>query len=208
MAELVNQTSALCPYGTVQQRGNKEIRAKTKNSRLNLSRTLQTDTVSLYSVGEFTDLCRGPHLPNTSFIKAFKLLRVAGAYWRGDEKKDVLQRIYGTAFYDAKDLKKHLNALEEAKKRDHRRLGKELSSSPPMTRSVRASFSGSPKVHSSVDLLKITGKTSITATTTSCSTPRTSPGRICGRHPAISISTARTCTPGWTSMRCSISSNR
>ncbi len=94
--------------------------------KVELIQDLDTDTVSFYQVGEFTDLCRGPHLPNTSFIKAFKLLRVAGAYWRGDEKRDVLQRIYGTAFYDKKDLKKHLNALEEAKKRDHRKLGKEL----------------------------------------------------------------------------------
>lgn len=94
--------------------------------KVELIEDLGTDIVSLYQVGDFTDLCRGPHLPNTSFIKAFKLLRVAGAYWRGDEKRDVLQRIYGTAFYDKKDLKKYLNDLEEAKKRDHRRLGKEL----------------------------------------------------------------------------------
>jgi len=94
--------------------------------KVELIQDLHIDTVSFYHVGEFTDLCRGPHLPNTSFIKAFKLLRVAGAYWRGDEKRDVLQRIYGTAFYDKKDLKKHLDALEEAKRRDHRKLGKEL----------------------------------------------------------------------------------
>ena len=94
--------------------------------KVELIEDLQAEVVSLYHVGEFTDLCRGPHLPNTSFIKAFKLLRVAGAYWRGDEKRDVLQRIYGTAFYDKKDLKKYLNDLEEAKKRDHRKLGKEL----------------------------------------------------------------------------------
>jgi threonyl-tRNA synthetase len=94
--------------------------------KVELIEDLETDSVSFYHVGQFTDLCRGPHLPNTSFIKSFKLLRVAGAYWRGDEKRDVLQRIYGTAFFDKKDLKKHLNALEEAKKRDHRKLGKEL----------------------------------------------------------------------------------
>lgn len=94
--------------------------------KVELIRDLDTENVSLYSVGGFEDLCRGPHVPNTSFIKAFKLLRVAGAYWRGDEKNDVLQRIYGTAFFDAKALKKHLNALEEAKKRDHRKIGKEL----------------------------------------------------------------------------------
>lgn len=94
--------------------------------KVELIEDLATEVVSLYQVGEFTDLCRGPHLPDTSFIKAFKLLRVAGAYWRGDEKRDVLQRIYGTAFFDKKDLKKYLDHLEEAKKRDHRRLGKEL----------------------------------------------------------------------------------
>lgn len=94
--------------------------------KVELIEDLATETVSFYQVGEFSDLCRGPHLPNTSFVKAFKLLRVAGAYWRGDEKREMLQRIYGTAFYDKKELKKHLNALEEAKKRDHRKLGKEL----------------------------------------------------------------------------------
>lgn len=87
---------------------------------------LATARITTYQVDDFVDLCRGPHLPDTTHIQAFKLLRVAGAYWRGDEKNDVLQRIYGTAFYDKKALKKHLNALEEAKKRDHRKLGKEL----------------------------------------------------------------------------------
>lgn len=84
------------------------------------------DTVSFYDQGDFTDLCRGPHLPSTKFLKHFKLLSVAGAYWRGDERNKMLQRIYGTAFADKKALKEYLNALEEAKKRDHRKLGKEL----------------------------------------------------------------------------------
>ena len=82
--------------------------------------------VSLYKQDNFIDLCRGPHLPDTSKIQAFKLLNVAGAFWKGDEKREMLQRIYGTAFFDKKDLKKHLERLEEAKKRDHRRIGKEL----------------------------------------------------------------------------------
>ncbi|MEN8189933.1 MAG: threonine--tRNA ligase [Thermodesulfobacteriota bacterium] len=94
--------------------------------KVELINDLGEESVTIYRHDNFTDLCRGPHLPSTSFIKAFKLLRVAGAYWRGDEKNDVLQRIYGTAFFDAKALKKYLNALEEAKKRDHRKLGKEL----------------------------------------------------------------------------------
>ena len=84
------------------------------------------ETVSLYTQGGFTDLCRGPHVPSTSRIKAFKLLSIAGAYWRGDEKNRMLQRIYGTAFIDKKELEAYLHRLEEAKRRDHRKLGKEL----------------------------------------------------------------------------------
>lgn len=82
--------------------------------------------VKLYTQGSFTDLCRGPHLPSTGGVKAFKLINAAGAYWRGDEKNKMLQRIYGTAFADKDGLKAHLDRLEEAKKRDHRKLGKEL----------------------------------------------------------------------------------
>jgi threonyl-tRNA synthetase len=82
--------------------------------------------LSLYRQGEFTDLCRGPHLQDASPIKAVKLLSLAGAYWRGDETKPQLTRVYGTAFYEPKDLEEHLQRLEEAKRRDHRRLGREL----------------------------------------------------------------------------------
>lgn len=87
---------------------------------------LGAETVSIYTQGGFADLCRGPHLPSTSRIKAFKLLSIAGAYWRGDEKNRMLQRIYGTAFADKKELDAYLHRLEEAKRRDHRKLGKEL----------------------------------------------------------------------------------
>jgi threonyl-tRNA synthetase len=104
----------------------KQFEEEGEKYKVELIQDLDEDSVSLYQQGGFTDLCRGPHLPNTSWIKAFKLQRVAGAYWRGDEKNAMLQRIYGTAFFDKKALKKHLNALEEAKKRDHRKLGKEL----------------------------------------------------------------------------------
>jgi threonyl-tRNA synthetase len=126
MEELVRQALPFRRTEMPSAEAVKVFAAEEEKYKVELIEDLHTDVVSLYHVGEFTDLCRGPHLPNTSFIKAFKLLRVAGAYWRGDEKRDVLQRIYGTAFYDKKDLKKYLNALEEAKKRDHRRLGKEL----------------------------------------------------------------------------------
>lgn len=84
------------------------------------------ETISLYQHGNFTDLCKGPHVAKTGEIKAFKLLSVAGSYWRGDEKRERLQRIYGTAFASEADLKAHLDRLEEAHRRDHRRLGKEL----------------------------------------------------------------------------------
>jgi threonyl-tRNA synthetase len=83
-------------------------------------------TLSLYQQGDFVDLCRGPHLQDAKPIKAVKLLSLAGAYWRGDETKPQLTRVYGTAFYDPKDLEEYLHRIEEAKRRDHRRLGKEL----------------------------------------------------------------------------------
>ena len=84
------------------------------------------ETITLYRHGDWVDLCRGPHVPRTGMLKAFRLTHVAGAYWRGDENKPMLARIYGTAFWRQEELDKHFVALEEAKKRDHRRLGKEL----------------------------------------------------------------------------------
>lgn len=95
--------------------------------KLELIRDLPDDSIiSLYEQGEFVDLCRGPHLPSTGRIKAFKLLNVAGAYWRGNSDNKMLQRIYGTSFPKKAQLDEHLHLLEEAKKRDHRKLGKEL----------------------------------------------------------------------------------
>lgn len=87
---------------------------------------INEDEVSVYEEDGFVDLCRGPHIPHTGFVKAFKLLSVAGAYWRGDERNKMLQRIYGTAFPTKEELENYLNFLEEVKKRDHRRLGKQL----------------------------------------------------------------------------------
>lgn len=94
--------------------------------KVEVLREIPDETVSVYEEGDFADLCRGPHVPSTGAIKAFKLLSIAGAYWRGDEKNKMLQRIYGTAFADDRELKEHLTFLEEVKKRDHRRLGKDL----------------------------------------------------------------------------------
>ncbi|MDD3147072.1 MAG: threonine--tRNA ligase [Candidatus Riflebacteria bacterium] len=94
--------------------------------KLELIEELGDQTISVFSQGKFVDLCRGPHVQDSGAIKNFKLLSVAGAYWRGDEKRPMLQRIYGTAFMSKEELKEHLDRLEEAKKRDHRKLGKEL----------------------------------------------------------------------------------
>lgn len=94
--------------------------------KVELINDIPDEVVSIYRNGDFVDLCRGPHLASTKKVKAFKLIGVAGAYWRGDETRKMLQRIYGTAFFDPERLKTHLERLEEAKRRDHRRLGKEL----------------------------------------------------------------------------------
>ncbi len=94
--------------------------------KLELLEELEDGDITLYESGNFTDLCRGPHIPNTGSIKAIKLLNVAGAYWRGDEKRKMLTRIYGITFPKQKELQEYLELLEEAKKRDHRKIGKEL----------------------------------------------------------------------------------
>ncbi len=102
------------------------FRSLGEDYKVRLIEDLAEPVVSLYRQGDFVDLCRGPHLPSTGRIKAFKLTSVAGAYWRGDEKNAMLQRIYATAFPDKKQLRCHLAKIEEARKRDHRRIGKEL----------------------------------------------------------------------------------
>jgi len=92
--------------------------------KLEMLEEIKDDFVSFYEQGDFIDWCRGPHLPSTGYIKYFKLLKVAGAYWRGDEKREMLQRIYGTAFFKKEELDEYLKFLEEAQKRDHKRIGK------------------------------------------------------------------------------------
>ena len=94
--------------------------------KVELINDLEDGTITYYKNGNFTDLCRGPHIPNTSFIKAVKLTSLAGAYWRGDEKRKQLTRVYGITFPKQKELEEYLVLLEEAKKRDHRKLGREL----------------------------------------------------------------------------------
>jgi threonyl-tRNA synthetase len=102
------------------------FKKQNEDYKVELLSDITDEEVTIYTQGVFTDLCRGPHVPSTGYIKAFTLTSIAGAYWRGDEKNKMLQRIYGTAFADKKALKRHLDLLEEAKKRDHRKLGREL----------------------------------------------------------------------------------
>jgi threonyl-tRNA synthetase len=104
----------------------KFFKSEGEDYKVELINDLGAEEVSLYSQGSFTDLCRGPHIPSTGLIKAFHLTKVAGAYWRGDEKRTMLSRIYGVAFADRKQLKRYLNKLEEAKKRNHVKLGAQL----------------------------------------------------------------------------------
>jgi threonyl-tRNA synthetase len=99
---------------------------KDNSYKIELLNDIEDKKISFFQQGDFMDLCKGPHVSSTGEIKAFKLLTLAGAYWRGDAKNKMLQRIYGTAFYEKKDLKKFLHVLEEAKKRDHRKLGEQL----------------------------------------------------------------------------------
>ncbi|MGQ9922021.1 MAG: threonine--tRNA ligase [Desulfobacca sp.] len=102
------------------------FQAQGETYKVELLQDLKEQQVSLYQQGEFVDLCRGPHIPSTRYLRAFKLTGVAGAYWRGDERNPMLQRIYGTAFATTAELEQYLHFLEEAKRRDHRRLGREL----------------------------------------------------------------------------------
>ncbi len=102
------------------------FREKSDPYKIDLLEGLKGQTISFYHQGNFTDLCYGPHIPSTGRIKAIKLLSVAGAYWRGDEKNKMLQRIYGITFPADAELAGYLHRLEEAKRRDHRKIGREL----------------------------------------------------------------------------------
>jgi threonyl-tRNA synthetase len=126
MLELAKQNSVYERKEVSKADALKYFTEKGDQYKLELIDGLQDGQITFYTQGNFTDLCRGPHIPNTGFIKAVKLLNVAGAYWRGDEKNKMLTRIYGITFQKDKELKEYLVLLEEAKKRDHRKLGKEL----------------------------------------------------------------------------------
>jgi threonyl-tRNA synthetase len=127
MAELAKKNSAFERKEISKADAVNYFTEKGDEYKLDLLSNLEDGGITLYTQGEFTDLCRGPHIPNTSFIKAIKLTSVSGAFWKGDEKNKQLTRVYGISFPSQKELDEHLLMLEEAKKRDHRKLGKELS---------------------------------------------------------------------------------
>ncbi len=126
MAELAAKKEAVVREDISKAEALKMFEAKGENYKVELISELEDGTITLYRQGSFVDLCRGPHLPNTGEIKAIKLLSVAGAYWRGDEHRQQLTRIYGITFPKKKMLDEYLTLLEEAKKRDHRKIGKEM----------------------------------------------------------------------------------
>ncbi|HOJ76923.1 MAG TPA: threonine--tRNA ligase [Bacillota bacterium] len=126
MAKIIAADFPVERYEMPKQEALDYFRSKGEKYKIELVEGLEDGNISFYKQGEFTDLCRGPHLPSTGRLKAFKLMSIAGAYWRGDSSREMLQRIYGTAFPSKKALDEYLFKLEEAKKRDHRKLGREL----------------------------------------------------------------------------------
>lgn len=127
MAKIVKANLPLVRSELPRSEALKMFADKDEKYKVELINDLPEDAViSTYTQGDFTDLCAGPHCPSTGRVKAFKLQSIAGAYWRGDEKNKMLQRIYGTAFPSKEELDAYLHMLEEAARRDHRKLGKEL----------------------------------------------------------------------------------
>lgn len=126
MNELVKQNNQYIRKETPKAEAIEYFTQKGDEYKLDLLQNLEDGNITFYTQGNFTDLCRGPHIPNTGFIKAVKLTNIAGAYWKGDEKNKQLTRIYGISFPSQKELDEYLAMVEEAKKRDHRKLGKEL----------------------------------------------------------------------------------
>ena len=126
MAELVAQDLSFVREEVPKDEAIQLFKEEGETYKVELLQEIDQDEVSLYRQGSFVDLCRGPHVPSTGYLQAFKLTGISGAYWRGDERLPMLQRIYGTAFPSREELERHLELIEEAKRRDHRRLGREL----------------------------------------------------------------------------------
>ncbi|MGE6610996.1 threonine--tRNA ligase [Peribacillus sp. NPDC076916] len=127
MEQIISENLEIKRVEVTYEEAVKLFEGKGESFKLDIAKSIPNgEKLTIYQQGEFVDLCRGPHLPSTSFVKSFKLTRVSGAYWRGDNQNEVLQRVYGVAFRKKKDLQEHFEFLEEAAKRDHRKLGKQL----------------------------------------------------------------------------------
>jgi len=126
MQDIIDQNNLFTRVETGREEAIKLFAERKEDYKVEIIKEIPSPSVSLYQQGDFIDLCRGPHLPSTGKIRAFKLLSIAGAYWRGDERNKMLQRIYGTAFPSGDELQRHIKLVEEAKARDHRKLGREL----------------------------------------------------------------------------------
>ena len=126
MQDIIDRNNLFTRVETSREDAIKLFAERKEDYKVEIIKEIPSPTVSLYQQGDFIDLCRGPHLPSTGKIRAFKLLSIAGAYWRGDERNKMLQRIYGTAFPSGEELQRHIKLVEEAKARDHRKLGREL----------------------------------------------------------------------------------
>ncbi|MDD3628016.1 MAG: threonine--tRNA ligase, partial [bacterium] len=126
MQKIIDKDYPLKRESWDKEKAKKYFQEKSEKFKIELIEGIPDENVSIFTDGDFLDLCRGPHIPSTGKIKAFKLLSVAGAYWRGSEKNPMLTRVYGTAFPSKEELENYIQRLAEAEKRDHRRLGKEL----------------------------------------------------------------------------------
>ena len=126
MNEIIKENNAFICLYMPKEEVIKRFQEEGEKYKVEIASQIDEDKLSIYKTGNFTDLCRGPHIVSTGQLKYFKLLSVAGAYWKGDSSREQLQRIYGVAFFTRKDLDDYLNKVEEAQKRDHRKLGKDL----------------------------------------------------------------------------------
>ncbi|WP_435875244.1 threonine--tRNA ligase [Peribacillus simplex] len=127
MEQIISENLEIKRVEVTYEEAVKLFEGRGESFKLDIAKSIPNgEKLTIYQQGEFVDLCRGPHLPSTSFVKSFKLTHVSGAYWRGDNQNEVLQRVYGVAFRKKKDLQEHFEFLEEAAKRDHRKLGKQL----------------------------------------------------------------------------------
>jgi threonyl-tRNA synthetase len=198
MREIVAANQTFEYAETTREEAEKRFAAAGEKYKLHfLSQIPAGAKVTYYTNDGFVDLCRGPHVASTGDIKAFKLTHVAGAYWLGSERNEMLQRIYGTAFPTAAEMDEYLQRIEESLKRDHRRLGRELDLFSIQEEVGPASCCGIRGSASCATSSSSSGRKSTGSAVTSSSTRRTSRARSCTRSPATCRTTPTSCTRRW-----------